>query len=76
MAQILGTPEMESRNSPDYRVRSRRGLNQCCSPRQDLSNTMLHSQIGCREEVNSRLLVVGSQIASLTPGPSFAHNLG
>ncbi len=92
MAQILGTPEMESRNcpeiipigvsglwtaiTPDYRVRSRRGLNQSCSPRRDLSNAMLHSQIGSREEVNSRLLVVGSQTASLTPGPSFAHNLG
>jgi hypothetical protein len=36
---------------------------------------MSHSRFGCREEVDSRLLVVGSQIASLTPGPSFAHNL-
>ncbi len=37
---------------------------------------MSHSRIGHREEVDSRLLVVGSQTASLTPGPSFAHNLG
>jgi len=37
---------------------------------------MLHAQIGCREGIYSRLLVVRSQIASLTPGPSFAHNLG
>jgi hypothetical protein len=37
---------------------------------------MSHSQFGRREEVDSRLLVVGSQIASLTPGLSFAHNLG
>jgi hypothetical protein len=37
---------------------------------------MSHSQIGHREGVDSRLLVVGSQTASLTPGPSFAHNLG
>ena len=37
---------------------------------------MSHSRIGHREEVYSRLLVVGSQIASLTPGPSYAHNLG
>jgi hypothetical protein len=34
-----------------------------------------------RDHIDSRLLVVGSQIASLTPGsltpgPSFAHNLG
>jgi len=37
---------------------------------------MLHSQFGGREEVDSRLLVVGSQTGSLTSGPSFAHNLG
>jgi len=37
---------------------------------------MSYSQFGGWEEVNSRLLVVGSQAASLTPGPSFAHNLG
>jgi hypothetical protein len=36
----------------------------------------LHSQFGGQEEVDSRLFVVGSQIVSLTPGPSFAHNLG
>jgi len=37
---------------------------------------MLHFRIGHREEVDSRLLVGGSQTGSLTPGPSFAHNLG
>jgi hypothetical protein len=37
---------------------------------------MSHAQIGCRKGIDSRLLVVGSQTASLTPGPSFAHNLG
>jgi hypothetical protein len=62
--------------TPDYRVWSKRGLNQSCSPRRDLFNAMSHSQIGCREKVDSRLLVVGSQTANLTPGPSFAHNLG
>jgi hypothetical protein len=44
--------------------------------RRDLSNDVSHSRFGGREEVDSRLLVVGSQTASLTPGPSFAHNLG
>jgi hypothetical protein len=55
MAQILGTPEMEYRNcpeivpggvpglweliTPDCKIGSRRGLNQTCSPRRDLSNT-------------------------------------
>jgi hypothetical protein len=92
MAQIPGTPKLKSRNcpeivpvrvsglweliTPDSRIRSQRGLNQSFSPRQDLSNAVSHSQIECREEVDSRLLVVGSQIANLTPGPSFSHNLG
>ncbi len=92
MAQIPGTPKLESRNgpeivpvgvpglweliTPDSRIRSRRGLNQSCNPCRDLFNAVSHSQIGCREKVDSRLLVVGSQTASLTPGPSFAHNLG
>jgi hypothetical protein len=92
MAHFVGTPEMQSRNcpeivlaglpelwtaiTPDCGVGSRRGLNQSCSPRRDLFNAMSHSRIRHQEEVDSRLLVVGSQIASLTPGPSFAHNFG
>ncbi len=92
MALFPRTPKLESRNcpeivpvgvpglwtliTPDCRVRSQQGLNQSCIPRRDLSNAMSHFQFGGREEVDSRLLVVGSQIASLTPGPSFAHNLG
>ncbi len=86
------TPGLESRNcpeiipggvpglweliTPDCGVWSQRGLNQTCSPRSDLSNDVSHSWFGGREEVDSQLLVVGSQIANLTPGPSFAHNLG
>jgi hypothetical protein len=81
------TPGLESRNCPsgvpglwelitlDCKVWSQRGLNQTCSPRRDLSNDVSHFQFGGREEVDSRLLVVGSQIVNLTPGPSFAHNL-
>jgi len=92
MALFPGTPKLESRNcpetipggvlglweviTPDYKVWLQRGLNQTCSPRRDLSNDVSHSQFGGREDINSRLLVVRSQIASLTPGPSFAHNLG
>jgi len=92
MALFLGTPKLESRNcletvpvgvlglweliTPDCQVWSRRGLNQSCSPRRDLSNAMSHTQFGGRKEVDYRLLVVGSQTGSLTPGPSFAHNLG
>jgi hypothetical protein len=55
---------------------SGRGLNQTFSPIRELSNAVLHSHTAHRERVDSRLLVVGSQIANLTPGPSFAHNLG
>ncbi len=84
MTQIPGTPEIVPTGlpelwaaiTPDCRVGSRRGLNQSCSPCQDFSNAMSYTQIGRQEEVDSRLLVVGSQTASLTPGPSFAHNLG
>jgi hypothetical protein len=57
-------------------LRSRRGLNQCCSSHRELSNAILHSLSARWERVDSRLLVVGSQTASLTSGPSFAHNLG
>jgi hypothetical protein len=92
MAQIPGTPEMESRScpeivpgeipglweliTPDCKIVSQRGLNRTCNPRRDLSNDVSHSQFGLGEEVDSGLLVVGSQIVNLTPGPSFAHNLG
>jgi len=50
-------------------------LKQSCSSRRELSNAMSHSRIGHREEVDSLLLVVGSQTGSSTPGPSFGHNL-
>jgi hypothetical protein len=73
---LVGVPGLWKLITPDCRVRSRRGLNQSYSPRRDLSNAMSHSQFGGREEVDSRLLVVGSQTANLTPGPSFAHNVG
>jgi hypothetical protein len=92
MSLFLETPGLESRNcpkivpggvselweliTPDCKVWLRQGLNQTCSSRRDLSKDVSHSQFGGREEVDSQLLVVGSQITSLTPSPSFAHNLG
>ncbi len=51
------------------------GLNQSCSPRLELSNAMSHAICTHGNLVDSRLLVVGSQIANLTFGPSFGHNL-
>jgi hypothetical protein len=71
----VGVPGLWTPISPDCRVRSRHGLKQSCSSRRELSNAVWHSQIGCREDVDSRLLVVGSQTGILTPDPSFAHNL-
>jgi hypothetical protein len=92
MALFPGTPKLESWNPPKCLgsglpglweviaprpdLRSQRGLNRSCSPRRLLSNDVSHFRVGHRELVDFRLLVVGSQIASLTPGPSFAHNLG
>ncbi len=73
---LAGLLELWTAITPDCIVWLRQGLNQSCSPRRDLFNAMSHSRIWHREEVDSRLLVVGSQIASLTPDLSFAHNLG
>jgi hypothetical protein len=84
-----GTPKVESQNCPGFglsglwdiivfcpNLRSRRGLNQTCSPLWELSHVVSHSPSAHRERVGSWLLVIGSQTASLTPAPSFAHNLG
>ncbi len=89
MALFPGTPKVESRNCLGFGlpglwdiIASRpnlwlgQGLNQTCSPLQELSNAVLQSSSARREWVDSRFLVVGSQIASLTPGPSFSHDLG
>jgi hypothetical protein len=54
---------------------SRRGLKQSCSSLQELFNSVLHLTCTHRNRVDSRLLVVGSQSASLIPGLSFDHNL-
>jgi hypothetical protein len=72
----VGVPGLWSNITPRSDLRSGRGLNQSCSPQRELFNAMLHSQSARRERVDSQLLVVGSQIANLTPDPSFAHNLG
>jgi hypothetical protein len=82
------TPEWESRNraSRDSRdfgapitlwadLGSRCGLKQSCSSCRKLSNGMLHIVCSQVNRVDSRLFLVGSQIGSLTPDPSFGHNL-
>jgi len=69
-------PRLWTAISPRLELGLGRGLNQSCSSRRELSNAMSHSLRRRREEVDSRLLVVWSQIGSLTPSSSFAHNLG
>jgi hypothetical protein len=56
-------------------LRSGQDLKQTCSSPRELSNGVSHFSWTHRDQVDSRLLVVGSQIANLTPGPSFNHNL-
>jgi hypothetical protein len=72
----IGVPGLWDFIAPRLDPRSRRGLNQSCSPQRELFNAMSHSRSARQEQVDSRLLMVGSQTANLTPGPSFAHNLG
>jgi len=72
----VGLPGLWTLISPGFDLRLEWGLNRSCISPLELSNVLLHSICRCREEVDSRLLVVGSQIVNLTPGPSFAHNLG
>jgi len=62
--------------SPGSDLRLEWGLNQSCSSPRELSNASSHSFCRRWEKVESRLLVVGSQTANLTPGLSFARNLG
>jgi hypothetical protein len=61
--------------APRPNLGSGRVLNQSCSSCWELSNAVSHFSRKRREEVDSRLLMVGSQIANLTPSSSFAHNL-
>ncbi len=44
------------------------GLKKSCSSRRELSNGVSHFTCTHRDRIDSRLLVVGSQIVSLTPG--------
>ncbi len=89
MALFPETPKVESRNYPSFglpglwdiiasrpNLRSKRGPNKTCSPLRELSNVVSHFPSARREQVDSRLLVVESQTVSLTPGRSFAYNLG
>jgi hypothetical protein len=71
----MGLPRIWSPITLRADLGSQCGLKQSCSSYRELFNAVSHSRIGHREEVDSRLLVVGSQTGSSTPGPSFGHNL-
>ncbi len=70
----VGLPGLWASITSCSNLRLGRGLKQSCSSLQKLLNAMLHSSYKCRNRVDSQLLMVGSQIANLTPSPSFAHN--
>jgi len=70
----FGLPRLWTLITSRPELGSGRGLNQSCSSARELSNGLLHFTCTHRNRVDSRLLVVGSQIVSLTPGPSFDHN--
>jgi len=61
--------------TPRPKLGSGRGLNQSCISPRELFNGVSHFTCTHRNWVDSRLLVVGSQTASLAPSPSFDHNL-
>jgi len=58
-----------------FDLRLGQGLKQTCNSPWELSNSVLHSTCTHRDWINSWLLMVGNQIASLTFDPSFAYNL-
>ncbi len=51
------------------------GLKQTCSSHREISSNVSHFTCMHQDWVDSRLLVVRSQTASLTPSLSFCHNL-
>jgi hypothetical protein len=51
------------------------GMKQSCSPHRELFNNMWHTTCTYINQGDYWLLMVGSQIGTLIPGPSFGHNL-
>jgi len=56
-------------------LESRCGLKKSYSPCRELSNGILHAIYKQVNRINSWLFLIRSQTSSLTPGPSFGHNL-
>ncbi len=73
--QQLGLPQLWRCITSCVNLWSQWGLKQSCSPCWELSNGMSHIAWAQGNRVDSWILVVGSQIANLTLGLSFGHNL-
>jgi len=71
----LGLPGLWSPITLRVDLGSKCGPKQSCSSRREISNSMWHVICSQVNRVDSRLFLVGSQTCSLTPGPSFGHNL-
>jgi len=71
----FGLPGFWELITPGSDLGLERGLKKTCSSPRELSNDVSHFICAHRGQVDSQLFVVGSQTASLTPGPSFDHNL-
>jgi hypothetical protein len=71
----LGLPQLWGPITLQVDFRWRWGLKQSCSLRWDLSSGISHTTCTQVNWVDSWLLVVRSQIANSTPGPSFGHNM-
>jgi hypothetical protein len=71
----LGLPRLWGPITLRADLRLRWGLKQIFSLRWEFSNDVSHATYMQGNRSNSRLLVIGSQIANLTPDPSFGLNL-
>jgi len=71
----LGLPQLWKPITLCADLRLRWGLKQSCSPHQELFNGMWHATYTQGNRGDSWLLMVGSQIANLTLGPSFGYSL-
>jgi hypothetical protein len=71
----LGLPRLWGHRTFSADLQLRWILKQSCSPRREFSNGMSHVTFTQGNWGDSRLLMVESQIANLTPVPSFGHNL-
>jgi hypothetical protein len=71
----LGLPQLWRPTTSFQNLQLRWGLQQSCSPLQELFKGMSHATCTQINWGNSQVLVVGSQIGNLTPDLSFGHNL-